>query len=162
MYNRLTNVSFKENFKIVAKFNDGKIVAYDLRKLFTRYPIFKELENNPSLFYNGKIAPGGCGIIFNDEIDISTEELYENGTFVFQDEIEDLNLRIGNLISYEREKRGITQTELARITNIHQAEISKIERGIGNPSIKTLERIANGLGLKLELFLKRNLRKKDN
>ena len=47
----------------------------------------------------------------------------------------------------------MTQSELAKITNIHQAEISKIERGIGNPSIKTLERMAKGLGLKLELFL---------
>ena len=47
-----------------------------------------------------------------------------------------------------------TQKELAEITKIHQAEISKIERGIGNPSIKTLERIAKGLGLNLELFIR--------
>ena len=35
--------------------------------------------------------------------------------------------------------RWYFKKELAKITNIHQAEISKIERGIGNPSIKTLE-----------------------
>ena len=58
------------------------------------------------------------------------------------------------MISKARNKKGITQKELAIITGIHQAEISKIERGIGNPSIRTLERIAKGLGLKLELFIR--------
>ena len=154
MYNRLTSISFKENLIIIAKFNDGKIVSYNIRQLYDQFPIFKELENDPLLFNNGIIAPGGCGIIFNDEIDIACEELYENGTLISQEKVEDLNLQIGNLFSLEREKKGITQSELAKITNIHQAEISKIERGIGNPSIKTLERLAEGLGLKLELILK--------
>ena len=154
MYNRLTSISFEENLIIMAKFNDGKIVSYNIRQLYDQFPIFKELENDPLLFNNGIIAPGGCGIIFNDEIDIACEELYENGTLISQEKVEDLNLQIGNLFSLEREKKGITQSELAKITNIHQAEISKIERGIGNPSIKTLERLAEGLGLKLELILK--------
>lgn len=154
MYNRLTSISFEENLIIMAKFNDGKIVSYNIRQLYDQFPIFKELENDPLLFNNGIIAPGGCGIIFNDEIDIACEELYENGTLISQEKVEDLNLQIGNLFSLEREKKGITQSELAKITNIHQAEISKIERGIGNPSIKTLERLAEGLGLKFELILK--------
>ena len=154
MYNRIELVGFKENLIIIAKFNDGKIVSYNIRQLYDQFPIFKELENDPLLFNNGIIAPGGCGIIFNDEIDIACEELYENGTLISQEKVEDLNLQIGNLFSLEREKKRITQSELAKITNIHQAEISKIERGIGNPSIKTLERLAEGLGLKLELILK--------
>ena len=154
MYNRLTSISFEENLIIIAKFNDGKIVSYNIRQLYDQFPIFKKLENDPLLFNNGIIAPGGCGIIFNDEIDIACEELYENGTLISQEKVEDLNLQIGNLFSLEREKKRITQSELAKITNIHQAEISKIERGIGNPSIKTLERLAEGLGLKLELILK--------
>ena len=154
MYNRIELVGFKENLIIIAKFNDGKIVSYNIRQLYDQFPIFKELENDPLLFNNGIIAPGGCGIIFNDEIDIACEELYENGTLISQEKVEDLNLQIGNLFSLEREKKRITQSELAKITNIHQAEISKIERGIANPSIKTLERLAEGLGLKLELILK--------
>ena len=153
MYNRIELVGFKNNL-IYAKFNDGKVVSYDIRDFSEELPILKKLEENPSLFENGRKAPGGCGIIFNDEIDIACEELYENGTLISQEKVEDLNLQIGNLFSLEREKKGITQSELAKITNIHQAEISKIERGIGNPSIKTLERLAEGLGLKLELILK--------
>ena len=106
MYNRLISISFEENLIIMAKFNDGKIVSYNIRQLYDQFPIFKELENDPLLFNNGIIAPGGCGIIFNDEIDIACEELYENGTLISQEKVEDLNLQIGNLFSLEREKKG--------------------------------------------------------
>lgn len=154
MFKRLSRISFRDNLIVIGEFKDGKIVSYDFKQLFSKYPIFKQLEMDKTLFFNGKIAPGGCGIIFNDDIDIAAEELYYYGTVIQEKEDEDLNSRIAKLFSYERNRKGITQSELAKITGIHQAEISKIERGIGNPSIKTLERMAIGLGLKLELFLK--------
>lgn len=49
---------------------------------------------------------------------------------------------------------GITQKELAQKTGIHQAEISKFERGIGNPSLQTLQRIAEGINKKIEITFK--------
>ena len=48
-----------------------------------------------------------------------------------------------------RRESGLSQQELARRTGIPQADISKIENGNANPSIKTLKRLANGLGRKL-------------
>ncbi len=48
-----------------------------------------------------------------------------------------------------RRESGLSQQELARRTGITQADISKIENGNANPSIKTLKRLANGLGRKL-------------
>ncbi len=154
MYNSLTKVSFDQNYIITAEFQTGEIKNYDLKKLFDKYPVFLKLVENPSLYYNGKIAPGGCGIIFSDEIDIATEELYLNSTLLKVKNIDDINIRIANMVSKAREEKKMTQTELSKITGIHQAEISKIERGIGNPSIKTLQRIAKGLGLNLELFIR--------
>lgn len=50
-----------------------------------------------------------------------------------------------------REKRGLSQSELARQTGINQAEISRIERGSGNPTEKTLIRLADALGADLQL-----------
>lgn len=50
-----------------------------------------------------------------------------------------------------RKKKNITQKELAELTGIAQADISRLENGNGNPSINTLERIAQGLGMKLKL-----------
>jgi DNA-binding XRE family transcriptional regulator len=53
-----------------------------------------------------------------------------------------------------RAEAGITQTELSRRTGIAQTDISKLERGNGNPSLKTLKRLAEGLGMTLELKFK--------
>lgn len=50
-----------------------------------------------------------------------------------------------------RNELGMTQKDLSEITGIHQSEISKIENGNANPSLKTLERIANAFGKKLKI-----------
>lgn len=50
-----------------------------------------------------------------------------------------------------RAAKNLTQKELAEITGINQADISKLENGNANPSLKTLERLAAGLGMRLRL-----------
>ena len=50
-----------------------------------------------------------------------------------------------------RERQGITQKELAARTGIAQADISKLENGNANPSIRTLKRLASGLGCRLKI-----------
>ena len=52
---------------------------------------------------------------------------------------------------------GLTQKELSDKTGITQGDISKLENGAGNPSIKTLQRLAHGMGMRLQLnFIKAN------
>ncbi len=50
-----------------------------------------------------------------------------------------------------RKSQNITQKQLAECTGIHQADISRIERGIANPSLNTLRRLADGLNMDLQL-----------
>ncbi|NLM17136.1 MAG: helix-turn-helix transcriptional regulator [Candidatus Riflebacteria bacterium] len=50
-----------------------------------------------------------------------------------------------------RKTSGFTQKELAERTGIAQADISKLENGNANPSIKTLQRLAKGLGMRLKI-----------
>lgn len=50
-----------------------------------------------------------------------------------------------------RERRGLTQAELATATGIDQGDISRIERGSANPTEKTLTRLADALGADLRL-----------
>lgn len=51
----------------------------------------------------------------------------------------------------------MTQKELAKVTGITQADISKIENGTRNPSLKMLKRLADGMGMNLELkFVPKN------
>lgn len=50
-----------------------------------------------------------------------------------------------------RAAKGITQKELAEITGIAQSDISRLENGNANPSLRTLERLAEGLGMRVRL-----------
>ena len=50
-----------------------------------------------------------------------------------------------------RKKSGLTQQQLAEKTGIAQGDISKIESGDANPSLKTLKRLAAGMDTRLRL-----------
>lgn len=50
-----------------------------------------------------------------------------------------------------RIEQNLTQKELATRTGINQADISKLENGTKNPSLKLLKKLANGLGMQLKI-----------
>ena len=52
-----------------------------------------------------------------------------------------------------RRQNKITQKELSIQTGIAQADISKIENGSANPTIKILKRLADGMNMKLKIEL---------
>lgn len=49
-----------------------------------------------------------------------------------------------------RTSNNLTQEELSKRTGIHQSDISKLEKGTRNPSLKLLQRLAEGM----DMFLK--------
>ncbi len=50
-----------------------------------------------------------------------------------------------------RTSQNLTQKELSERTGIAQTEISKLEKGTRNPSIKLLQRLADGMGMVLNI-----------
>lgn len=50
-----------------------------------------------------------------------------------------------------RAKKNLSQKQLSELTGINQADISRIENGNANPSLRTLQRLADGLGMKLKI-----------
>ena len=50
-----------------------------------------------------------------------------------------------------RKTTGITQQQLSEKTGIAQADISRLEHANGNPSLRTLKRLAAGMGMELHL-----------
>lgn len=50
-----------------------------------------------------------------------------------------------------RKEKNITQKQLADITGITQADISRMETGNSNPSLQTIQRLAAGLGMMVKL-----------
>lgn len=60
-------------------------------------------------------------------------------------------LQVSKAILEARGRLGMTQDDLAQATGIKQAAISRLENCCSNPSLRTLKRIAGGLGLKLQI-----------
>ena len=50
-----------------------------------------------------------------------------------------------------RKESGLTQKQLSERTGIAQADISKLERGNANPSLRTLQRLAAGMGMNVRI-----------
>ena len=50
-----------------------------------------------------------------------------------------------------RRASGMTQKELSEVTGIAQGDISKLEKGNANPSLRTLMRLAEGMGMQLKV-----------
>ena len=50
-----------------------------------------------------------------------------------------------------RNEQHLTQKELSNRTGINQADISKLENGTRNPSLKMLKRLAEGMGMQLKI-----------
>lgn len=53
-----------------------------------------------------------------------------------------------------RKNLNLTQKDLSEKTGINQADISRIENGTRNPSLKMLKKLASGLGMQLKLEFK--------
>ena len=78
MFHKVKNVYPLENYKLLVRFYSGITKIYDVKPLFERKDIFKTLKEN-DLFYTVYVDLGGNGIVWNDYVDLSCEELWENG-----------------------------------------------------------------------------------
>lgn len=150
MFHKAKGLEFKEGTKLEVKFQTGEIKQYDMAVLFKKYPQLKALKDR-KLFLSGKLM-GAYGIIWNEDLDIEAETIYEEGKTI---KVEDISpaMMVANTIAEARDKSGLSQKELADLTGIDQSDISKIERGVGNPSVNTLDRIAKALGGRLNVSI---------
>ena len=77
---KIIDVKALDNFILHVCFNNGIKKSYDVKQLFDRFPyMFYPFKDNPAIFKNLKIDCGGCGISWNENIDISEFEILENG-----------------------------------------------------------------------------------
>lgn len=151
MTHRIKTVRSLENFVILVMFQNGVEKEYDMRRLFSVFPQFREFEQVTGLFEQVKVDVGGYGVIWNDELDLDAEDIWENGEDTGRKQKTDVVDRLAESLICARESAGLTQKQLAEITGIYQADISKIERGLANPSLLTLKRLADGLGMTLSI-----------
>lgn len=147
-----TKVKFLDDVLIEMTFQDGKIIQYDMSQMFGKYPQLEELRKDRTLFEGGHLDPGGYSVIWNDELDFDASSIYEDGIVVGREEIS-VNQQIGVLLAKTREELNITQVELSKLSHIDQGDISKIEKGIGNPTIAKINKLFKSLGKNISLTL---------
>ena len=151
MAHRIQSVIPRENYMIEATFFNGDIKSYDMTQLFSVFPQFKIFQTVQGIFENVVVDAGGYGVLWNDELDLDAETIWEGGVLVEQQKEPDINHLLAYQLLLAREQANITQKELAEKTGIYQADISKLERGLGNPSLSPLKRLADGLGVDIRI-----------
>ncbi len=62
--------------------------------------------------------------------------------------------RLGENIKNIRIAKGMTQGDLCRVLDVDRAYMSNIESGKKNPTLSTIERIADALGVSVDVLLK--------
>lgn len=154
MIHRIDTVKVLSDLIIEAKFVGGEIKQYDVTKLFCEFPQFRVFESDKALFECVQVDVGGYGISWSDQLDLDADVIWDNGILIEVEHETSINRLLAYQFLIARQRTHMTQKQLAEKTGIYQADISKIERGIGNPSLSTLQRLADGLGMTLEILLK--------
>lgn len=79
MFHKIESAKALSDFKLSVNFVGGVTKIYDIKPLFDKYEVFNLLKTKQVEFENFYVDAGGYGIVWNDKIDISSEELWENG-----------------------------------------------------------------------------------
>lgn len=78
MFHKIKNVYPKDNMIIEVDFDNKVKKEYDIKTILNKWIIFKKLEDE-ELFKKVKVDVGGYGVSWNENIDLSCEELWKNG-----------------------------------------------------------------------------------
>ena len=81
MFHKIKSVSVLPERCLSVQFSEGVTKVYDVKPLFDKCPPFRELEKE-ELFEETRVDTGGYGVIWNDLLDLSCDELYANGRTV--------------------------------------------------------------------------------
>lgn len=79
MFHKIKNVTALPEYKLRVRFTEGITKIYDVKPLFKKIPIFADLKNRNCDFCRVFVDVGGYGVVWNDYLDISCDELWENG-----------------------------------------------------------------------------------
>ncbi len=67
-----------DNLVIEITFANGTKKKYDVKPLMQRWEVFKKLQD-AELFNKVRVDAGGYGIVWSEDIDLSSEEIWTQG-----------------------------------------------------------------------------------
>ena len=79
MFYKIKDVKPTDNLCLLVDFENGEKKIYDVKPLLNKWSSFQTLIQRHELFEQVKVDQGGYGISWNDDVDLSCDELYYNG-----------------------------------------------------------------------------------
>jgi hypothetical protein len=79
MFHTVESVKTLPDFNLLILFQTGEKRIYDISPLLEKHVAFQSFRLTHGLFEQAKVAGGGYGVYWNDDIDIGCNELYANG-----------------------------------------------------------------------------------
>ena len=137
MTHNIKEIKMKDNLILEAVFYCGVVKDFDISLVFGKHK-------------NAELLPQGSGVYFDDEMDLTVEEIWKYGKTVGEVPVEP-KYEIACAISSAREEKGLSQKQLSRLSGVTQCDISRIEGAVANPTMETLCRICKVLGLELSV-----------
>jgi len=66
----------------------------------------------------------------------------------------EISTKLGQNLKRIRAKKGMSQGDISRAVDVHRAYVSGIENGKRNPTLATIQKLANALGVSVSELLK--------
>ena len=79
MFHKVKSAAPLPGLRLLVRFEEGQSKMYDVTPLLERFEPFTALRDTPGLFDAVQVDPGGYGVSWNDDIDLSCDELWEHG-----------------------------------------------------------------------------------
>lgn len=76
MFVKITSLKTLHNYVLLVGFSTGEFKQFDIKPLIEKYEPFKMLMQINVLYNQAKIDVDGYGIVWNDELDLSADEIY--------------------------------------------------------------------------------------
>ena len=81
-FHRVKSIGILDESTLIAQFEEGICKKYDMEQLAENLPVFKTLLKDKTLFSKVHVEGSGFGIVWNDDYDLSCNELWDNGITV--------------------------------------------------------------------------------
>uniref|UniRef100_A0AAU8B7Y0 Helix-turn-helix domain-containing protein n=1 Tax=Dulem virus 33 TaxID=3145751 RepID=A0AAU8B7Y0_9CAUD len=140
MFHKVKSVAVINNLTLLVHFVEGQTKTYDVSPLFLTIPAFQAFSNTPGLFEQVKVDAGGYGISWNDDLDLSCDELWENGSAI--------STPFDNLIAFSDATAmwGLNESTLRKAVSYHKLIDGVDVKKFGKQWIVTLDAMKREYG----------------
>lgn len=148
MFRKVAAVHALDRHKLVVWFAGGEARIFDASSLMAEGGPFAALADF-ALFERVHVAAEGFGISWNDELDLTGNELYRTSEPV--ELTDDERTRILAEVVRARKESGFSQQRLEEAAGVRQPIIARLEAGSTAPRLDTLVKLLAPLGKTLKV-----------